>query len=168
MKSVIIRTPTLKDENAFLAMVHTSDSLHHPWVKPPDEHDAFVEYIQRTQQDNQKSFLVCASQGDIIGVFNISEIVRGCFQSAYLGFYAAIKQAGKGLMSQGLRLVLKEAFTNMELHRLEANIQPENTASLNFVKKNGFRKEGLSKRYLKINHEWRDHERWAITVEDWL
>ena len=90
----------------------------------------------------------------------------GSFQSAYLGFYANKRFAGQGLMSRGLRLVIREAFTQMGLHRLEANIQPDNASSIRLVKMNYFRKEGFSPRYLHINGEWRDHERWAITVED--
>lgn len=70
-------------------------------------------------------------------------------------------------MGAGLRLVFKEAFEKMGLHRLEANIQPENNRSIKVVKSCGFRKEGYSRNYLKINGEWRDHERWAITCEDW-
>ena len=71
-------------------------------------------------------------------------------------------------MSAGLKLVLKKAFEELDLHRLEANIQPDNFRSINLVKNNGFKKEGFSPRYLKINGEWRDHERWAITHEDFL
>ncbi len=70
-------------------------------------------------------------------------------------------------MSEGIRLVLNHAFYTLGLHRVEANIQPENIASINLVKGLGFILEGFSRRYLKINGEWRDHERWALTVEDW-
>ena len=104
----------------------------------------------------------------MICVFNISEIVRSSFQSAYLSFYATCRFAGKGYMSAGLKLVLKKIFNELKLHRIEANIQPDNFSSLRLVKNNGFKKEGFSPRYLKINGEWRDHERWAITYEDFL
>ncbi len=77
---------------------------------------------------------------NITGVFNLSEIVRGYFQNAYLGFYAVADYAGKGYMSAGLKLVLQDAFENLKLHRLEANIQPGNIRSINLVKNNGFRK----------------------------
>jgi ribosomal-protein-alanine N-acetyltransferase len=70
-------------------------------------------------------------------------------------------------MSAGVRLAVDHAFHHLGLHRLEANIQPDNQASIHLVKKLGFRKEGFSPRYLRINGDWRDHERWAITVEDW-
>ncbi len=94
--------------------------------------------------------------------------MRGLFQNAFLGFYAVADYAGKGYMSAGLKLVIREIFTELKLHRIEANIQPENSSSINLVKKNGFRYEGFSPRYLKINNEWRGHEHWAMTVEDYI
>ena len=70
-------------------------------------------------------------------------------------------------MKDGLAQVITHAFKTMKLHRLEANIQPGNQPSKALVKKLGFRREGFSPRYLKINGRWRDHERWAILSEDW-
>lgn len=104
---------------------------------------------------------------ELIGVVNVSEIVRGSFQSAYLGFYAHVAHAGQGLMKQGLAQVVSLAFRVHRLHRVEANIQPGNEASRQLVRRLGFRLEGRSPRYLKIGGRWRDHERWAITREDW-
>ena len=103
----------------------------------------------------------------LAGVVNLSEIVRGGFQSAYLGYYAFAPYAGRGLMKEGLAQVITHAFKVMKLHRLEANVQPGNRRSKALVKSLGFRREGLSPRYLKIAGRWRDHERWAILSEDW-
>ena len=164
---IIIRQPTLQDETAFLSAMQKSISLHHPWVKAPLTSEEFHTYIKRSQQDNQKCFLVL-EDSQIAGVFNINEIVRGCFQNAFLGFYAVSDFENQGIMSAGLKLVLKAIFEELQLHRIEANIQPENTQSINLVKKNKFRYEGFSPRYLKINGEWCDHEHWALTYEDWL
>jgi ribosomal-protein-alanine N-acetyltransferase len=166
-ETITIREPMLEDEGAFLRAMQASRVLHHPWVVPPLTSEEFSNYIYRYRQSNQKSYLVIDHTDALVGVFNISEIVRGPFQNAYLGFFSVSEQAAKGKMSAGLKLVLEKGFNELGLHRFEANIQPENTRSIQLVQKNKFRKEGYSPRYLKINDEWRDHERWAITREDW-
>jgi ribosomal-protein-alanine N-acetyltransferase len=70
-------------------------------------------------------------------------------------------------MREGIELVLRRAFTSLKLHRIEANIQPGNRASIALAQGAGFRREGFSPRYLKIGGRWRDHERWAILAEEW-
>jgi ribosomal-protein-alanine N-acetyltransferase len=100
-------------------------------------------------------------------VVNINEIVMWAFRSGYLGYFIFEEYAGKGYMTEGIRLVIKHAFNRLKLHRLEANIQPDNQDSLKLAKRLGFTKEGYSPRYLKIAGRWRDHERWAILKEDW-
>lgn len=167
MSAIIIREPRLEDKDAFIAAMQRSQNLHHPWMKAPQTPQEFDDYFQRYQQTNQKSFLVCQAN-NIVGVFNVSEIVRGLFQNAFLGFYAVADYATKGYMSAGLKLVLEKVFKELALHRLEANIQPENIRSIQLIKNNGFRYEGFSPRYLKINDEWRGHEHWAMTLEDYI
>lgn len=168
MSTITIRELTFEDKEAFLKATVYSQSLHHPWVSLPLTSQEFDEYWQRFQQSNQKSYLACDKSETMVGVFNINEIVRGAFQSAFLGFYGIKDYSGKGYMSIALKLVQKKVFEELALHRLEANIQPENTRSIQLVKKNGFRYEGFSPRYLQINGEWRGHEHWAMTSEDYL
>lgn len=168
MNKVFIREPKMEDKESFLTAMQHSQILHAPWVKSPTTPKEFDEYFQRCQQPNQKSFLVCNEAGKITGVFNVSEMVRGLFQNAYLGFYVVAEFAGKGYMSAGLKLVLAKVFNELKLHRIEANIQPDNMKSIQLIKKNRFRYEGFSPRYLKINNEWRGHEHWAITYEDFI
>lgn len=105
--------------------------------------------------------------GALGGVVNLNEIVRGSFESAYLGYYAFEPHGGRGLVYAGLRLVIARAFGELGLHRLEANIQPENSKSIALVKRLGFTREGFSPRYLKLGGRWRDHERWALLREYW-
>jgi [ribosomal protein S5]-alanine N-acetyltransferase len=99
-------------------------------------------------------------------VFTISQIVRGAFQSAYLGYYANARHAGRGLMREAMDQLLDHAFGPLALHRLEANIQPGNRPSIALARGAGFRLEGFSPRYLLIGGHWRDHERYAITVDE--
>jgi ribosomal-protein-alanine N-acetyltransferase len=123
----------------------------------------------RTTGPNRRRLLVCSRvDGAIVGVINVSEIVRSAFQSAYLGYYAFRPHAGQGYMTEGLALVLRHAFGTLGLHRLEANIQPGNRASRTLVRRLGFRQEGFSPRYLKVGGRWRDHERWALVREMWV
>ena len=180
---VSIRAGSLADEDEFLAAVQRSHSLHHPWVQPPATSEAYRDYLSKLEQSRNAAFFIWhdpstgsgstrASSKDenrrgLAGVVNLNEIVHGCFESAYLGYYAFIPYAGQGLMKAGLSLVITHAFKVLTLHRLEANIQPANQRSKMLVKRLGFHREGLSPRYLKINGRWRDHERWAILSEDW-
>jgi len=98
----------------------------------------------------------------------LNHIIRGRLRSAFLGYYAFVDGARQGLMREAMELVLAHAFKRERLHRLEANIQPGNRASIALVKRCGFVRGGYSRRYLKIGGRWRDHERWALLVEDWL
>lgn len=166
MHPLHIREPKIEDKEMFIFAMQKSLTLHNPWVKAPSTADEFDEYFQHYQQPNQKSLLLFDEKKSIAGVFNISEIVRGLFQNAYLGFYSTADFAGKGYMSAGLKLVLAKVFNELKLHRIEANIQPDNMQSILLVKNNGFRYEGFSPHYLKIDNEWRGHEHWAITYED--
>lgn len=165
--TLAIRPPFPSDEAAFLRAVAASRNLHVPWVEPPNTTERFAQYLERmARPENAARLIVAVETGGLVGVVNISQIVRGAFQSAYLGFYAFEPYAGRGLMRAGLGLVLDEAFGALGLHRVEANIQPENQASIRLVQRCGFRREGFSPRYLRIADEWRDHERWALLADE--
>jgi ribosomal-protein-alanine N-acetyltransferase len=173
---VYLRPPRRADAPAFLAAVQASRRLHGRWVLPPSTPALFAVYVRRFGRParwepgraTHAGFLVCRAEDDaIVGVFNLSEIVRGALQSAYLGYYALAPHAGQGYMSEGLGLVLEAAFRTLGLHRVEANVQPDNAASLRLVERAGFAREGYSRRYVKIAGRWRDHVRHALLVEDW-
>ncbi|WP_298827188.1 GNAT family protein [uncultured Piscinibacter sp.] len=161
--SVLIRRPTLADMPEFLASARRSRSLHRPWVAAPDTPAKYRAYLERMAPPSNHAFLVCRSTDRaLVGVINLSNIVRGSFQSGYLGYYAFAGHERQGHMRRGLRAVVRHAFKELKLHRLEANIQPGNAASIALAACCGFRQEGYSARYLKIGGRWRDHERWAM------
>ena len=165
---VFLRRPTARDRDEFLALVRASRRLHRRWVAPPATPARFAEYLGRVRMPNRVGLLVCRREdGAIVGVVNVSEIVRGALQSAYLGYYGSAAHAGRGYLTEGLALVLRHAFRHLGLHRLEANVQPGNRPSLALVRRLGFRREGFSPRYLKVRGRWRDHQRWAVLREDW-
>jgi ribosomal-protein-alanine N-acetyltransferase len=165
---VVIRPPVARDRDAFLAAMHASRRLHRSWSAPPRTPAAWAAFLRRYRRPTHVAFLACRrDDGRIAGAFMLMEIVRGQFQGAYLGYYAAAELARRGYMTEGLRLVLRHAFGALRLHRIEANIQPANARSIALVRRCGFRREGFSPRYLKIAGRWRDHQRWAIVAEEW-
>jgi len=167
-RRVYLRHPVRGDVEELLALVRASRRLHRPWVYPPSTAEAFSRYVDRAASERFLGFLVCSREDHAIaGVADLSEIVRGIFQSAYLGFYGHASYAGRGLMKEGLELLLRHALHTLKLHRVEANVQPGNARSLALVRSLGFHQEGFSPRYLKIGGRWRDHERWALLVESY-
>ena len=164
---VSLRVLDRADREEFLALARDSRQLHRPWTYPPERADQFDDLFARSRRDDFVCLLaVAADDGAIAGVFTISQIVRGAFQSAYLGYYANARHAGQGMMREAMEQVLDHAFGPLALHRLEANIQPGNVPSIALARGAGFRLEGFSPRYLLIGGQWRDHERYAITVDE--
>jgi [ribosomal protein S5]-alanine N-acetyltransferase len=165
---VYLRSPQMRDGGELMALNRASLRLYRGLVSPILTPQRFADYIKRCNQADFEGFLVCRIIDDaIVGSINLSQIFRGGFQSAYLGYQIGAPFAGQGYMTAAMDLLLRHVFRQMKLHRLEANIQPGNTASIALVKRAGFIKEGYSRRYLKIAGRWRDHERWAIVAEDW-
>ena len=104
--------------------------------------------------------------GRLAGQLTCNGIVRGAFDSAFVGYWVDGALAGRGILPTALALVVDHCFETVGLHRIEANIRPENAASRRAVEKLGFRDEGLHRRYLFIDGAWRDHTCFAITRED--
>jgi len=154
------------DGPEFVAAAQSSSRLHGRWTLPPQDIAAFAQRLERLQPPTGLWFGVRRQDtGALAGSIELSQIVQGCFRSAYLAYMAFDGHAGQGLMSAGVRLTVRHAFRVLKLHRLEANIQPENAASIALVRACGFEREGYSPRYLKIAGRWRDHERWAIRAD---
>jgi ribosomal-protein-alanine N-acetyltransferase len=165
---VFLRPPSRADRDEFISLMRSSRSFHRPWATAPTDDERFSAYLADARRPDFEAMLVCRRDDfAIVGFFNLSQIARGSLQSAYLGYAVGKPFAAQGYMREGIELVLRHAFLTLRLHRVEANIQPGNKASIALAQGAGFRREGFSPRYLKIGGRWRDHERWAILQEEW-
>jgi ribosomal-protein-alanine N-acetyltransferase len=165
-RRVTLRLVTQADQAEFLELASASAGLHHPWMSLPATPQEFQAYLTRFDHVTAEGFLICLrGTGAIVGTIHINSIIRGRFQNGSLSYAAFAPAAGQGYMSEGLTLVLRYAFEHLRLHRLDAQIQPGNHASVRLVRRLGFRNEGYSPDLLFIDGAWRDHERWAITSD---
>lgn len=157
---------TQADAADLIAANRASQAYHQPWVTAPIDQAGFDQWFARTLSGPNLSLIARESaSGDVVGVINLNEIVMGVFKSAYLGYYGMQPFSRSGLMTEALIAATRFAFDELGLHRLEANIQPDNHASLALVRRAGFKQEGYSPRYLFIDGAWRDHERWALLAD---
>jgi ribosomal-protein-alanine N-acetyltransferase len=167
-RRVKIRPPLAEDHKEFTSLVRSSRRFLAHGSSPPVDARRFAEYLARNRRDNFVAFLLCDRKNDrILGAVDLSQMFHGNFKSAYLGYWIGAPFARQGYMREGLEPVLKAAFGILKLHRVEANIQPENIPSRALAIALGFHLEGYSPRYLRIGGHWRDHERWALLREDW-
>ncbi|HXG84052.1 MAG TPA: GNAT family protein [Pyrinomonadaceae bacterium] len=167
-KKALLRPPKFEDFTEFTRAAKSSRKFHRGLVSPPVDRKGFDELLGRNEKEENEIFVICRIEDQAIaGAVNLSQIFRRSFHNAYLGYYLFESFTRQNLMTEAVELILSHTFKTLKLHRVEANVQPENTASIKVLQKNGFTKEGFSRKYLKIGGRWRDHERWAIIVEDW-
>jgi ribosomal-protein-alanine N-acetyltransferase len=163
---VVIREVRPDDEAQFIELARASSEFHRPWVALPESAEQFAAYLARFDQDAAVGMVICLREGgELVGTVNINGIVRDCYQRGMLGYAAFLPYAGRGYVGEGVGLAVEYAFGELGLHRVEADIQPGNEASLRLVRRLGFRKEGVSPGFIKIDGVWRDHERWARTAD---
>ena len=161
-----IQPPEAADEEVFLAAMRDSSGLHHPWVSAPKDSAGWQRYMKRLERTNEAGFLVKQIQDNVLcGVINLNVITYEALCSAYISYFGVAGQVEKGYMKEGMLQVIRYAFDEMGLHRLEANIQPGNLASIALAQSTGFLYEGYSQRLLKIRGEWCDHERWVVLAD---
>ena len=171
---VFLRAPAVADRRALLRVRRESEGFLRPWEPSPPRGTAwagprwFAGLLAKARRADADAVLVCrADDGAPMGVFGLSAIVRGAFHSGYLSYWIGERFAGKGYMAEAGELYLRRAFRTLGLHRVEANLRPENEASRALARRLGLRLEGYSPRYLKIAGRWCDHERWALLAEEW-
>jgi ribosomal-protein-alanine N-acetyltransferase len=167
MGRVILQRAVWSDADDLIGANRANTHYHRPWVEPFTDRAGFELWFARGLTGPHVGLVARESVSRrIVGVINLNEIVCGAFFSAYLGYYGMSEFRGTGMMSEALAAAAGLAFGDLGLHRLEVNIQPDNTASIALVRRAGFRKEGFSPSYLRIDGKWRDHERWALLADD--
>ena len=162
-RAITVKKVSPKDEKEFLHAARVSRLNHQPWVKVPLTRTAFKRYVNEMSTPEDLAFVVRRKDtGALVGVVELQDIFMGDFKNAYILYYAFEGQQRQGLMTQAVQEVVRIAFSTLKLHRLEANIQPENIASKKLAKACRFQKEGYSPKFLKKGGRWCDHERWAL------
>jgi [ribosomal protein S5]-alanine N-acetyltransferase len=166
---VLLERPRLTDADRFLRLVDRSRPYHEGLVDPPASEESFAAYVRRAHGPSHEGFLVRASSDrGLVGVVNINNIVHGGLDAASLGYYRLAGGGGRRVMVDAIAAVVDHGLVELGLHRLEANVQPHNERSIAILSSLGFRLEGFSPAYLRIGGHWRDHERWALTADEWV
>jgi ribosomal-protein-alanine N-acetyltransferase len=167
MTTVSIAPAARSDAEALIAANIASRAYHAPWIQAFTDREGFEAWFGALFTGASVGLVARETpSGGIVGVMTLSQIFRKGFQNAYLGYYGMAAFARRGLMTEAVRLATRYAFGEIGLHRLEANIQPGNLASIALAQRVGFRREGFSPRYLQINGVWCDHERWALLADE--
>lgn len=160
-----IRKITHADAQSLLNFYQTNRSHLAPWEPERDESFYTLHYWQdqirnrlaEMEADRAVYFLSISPASEVVAVCNLTNIVRGVFQAAYMGYAVAEKYQGKGLMKALCVHVLDYAFNELKLNRVMSNYLPHNERSGKLLESLGFEREGYAKRYLKINGHWQDH-----------
>ena len=165
---VFLRVPRAADAAELTRLNRSSVRLHRRLISVPRRRSQFVSYLRVCRESDYVGLLVCRlADGVILGAINFFDVERGIAQAACVGYYVGAPFAGQGYMTEALVLALEYAFRRLGLHRVEADIEPDNRESIRLARRVGFRREGLSRRYLKLRGRWRDHERWALVADEW-
>lgn len=145
-----------------------------PWdaTNPPDSHDepmsfrAMVRHYRSEARAGRSLALAVLVNGQFRGQVTLGGIAWGSLRSGYIGYWIDEASAGHGYIPRAVAMTADYAFTTLGLHRIEINIRPENSASIRVVEKLGFRYEGLRRRYLHIDGDWRDHHSYALCADE--
>ena len=130
----------------------------------------FRKYVRRMRAEARESVslpLVIEYQGRMVGQITLGNVVWGSLRQGYIGYWIDARVAGRGIMPTALALLLDHAILYLQLHRVEINIRPENTASLRVVEKLGIPYEGLRRKYLHIAGDWRDHHAYVAIADEY-
>lgn len=172
---VELRLPEPGDADAFLALVVRNRDHFRPYEprRPPayftlgGQREQISAAQRQAELGERFEFGVWEREGgELVGRISLGGISRGALQNAYLGYGIDIDHGGRGYATQAVTLAVRVAFDDLHLHRVQAAVVPENKASARVLQKCGFREEGLARRYLFLDGQWKDHRMFALTPED--
>ena len=172
---VLLRAPQMSDYSAWAELRAASQDFLVPWepLWAPDElsrasfRRRIRHYIRDMREDVGYALFVYDTRStSLVGGITLCNVRRGVTQSCTLGYWVGAAHARQGFMTAAVRAVVPFVFDSLELHRLEAACLPENTASMRLLERVGFKREGLARRYLRINGDWRDHVLYALLETD--
>jgi [ribosomal protein S5]-alanine N-acetyltransferase len=165
-EGLYLRPAIAADYSAWARLREQSRVFLAPWEPtwPSDDltRSAFRRRLRRQADDiaadESFAFLIFDSTSDeLLGGLTLGGIRRGVAQAATLGYWMGAPHAGKGRMTRAVAAVVRFGFDTLRLHRIEAACIPDNAPSIALLERNGFRREGFARAYLKINDAWRDH-----------
>jgi ribosomal-protein-alanine N-acetyltransferase len=125
-----------------------------------------IRSLLRLAKQNQAAPFIIEHDGDVVGQITVSGLSFGSLSSGSIGYWISQDRAGKGITPTAVALVADWCFTGLGIHRVEICIRPENVSSLRIVRKLGMRYEGLRRRYIHIDGDWRDHFCFAVTIDE--
>jgi ribosomal-protein-alanine N-acetyltransferase len=172
---VTLRTPQMADYPAWAELRAQSREFLTPWepLWASDElsRASFRRRVRHYLRDLREDvgyalFIFAAPASVLVGGLTLCNVRRGVTQSCTLGYWVGAKYANQGYMTAAVRAAIPFVFDSLELHRLEAACLPSNTASIKLLEKTGFKREGLARRYLRINGIWQDHLLYALLDSD--
>ncbi len=172
---VVLRTPQMSDYPAWAELRASSREFLVPWEPrwAMDEltRASFRRRVRHYQRDLREDigyalFLYSVATGGLVGGVTLCNVRRGVTQSCTLGYWIGAQYAQQGYMTAAVRAVVPFVFDSLDLHRLEAACLLANTASMRLLEKTGFKREGLARRYLRINGGWQDHLLYALLDSD--
>ena len=172
---VFLRPPKRRDALKWQKLRMSSKSFLVPWEPSWDASSctrrAYLRYFKNSNylanMDRAYSFLIFKTDDKtLLGGINVGNVRRGVSQSASLGYWIGEKHSRNGYMKEALKLLIPSLFVDLRLNRIEAATLEENIASKNLLKKIGFKKEGVLRKYLKINGTWRDHILYGLLEND--
>ena len=165
---VTIRPVRAEDGPELIAANLASMALHEPWVSPCRDEMSFMGYLARCDGERSVGFVARErSSGRIAGIVNLSEIVRGFFQSAYMGYYGMAGMNGRGLMREAVGLVVTHAFEELDLHRVSARCDERNTRSYALMERIGMRREAHFRENELFKGEWGGEFVYAVLAREW-